>query len=184
VTGRILLVGMMGAGKTTTGRLVAEKLGWGYLDSDAEVERTTGLTVPELFARDGETAFRDAESDALRRACASPDAVVVAVAGGAVLRPENRALLRDSGQVVWLRARPETLAARVGDGTGRPLLDGDAAAALISLDSVRRPYYAEVADETIDVDDLAPGEVAAQIVDVWNKAAGPSKAGRSTGTSR
>ena len=181
MTERILLVGMMGAGKTTTGRLVAEKLGWEYLDSDAEVERTTGLTVPALFARDGEAAFRDAEADALRRACATPDAVVVAVAGGAVLRPENRSLLRASGRVIWLRARPETLAARVGDGAGRPLLDGDASAALISLDSVRRPYYAEVADETIDVDDLGPDEVAAQIVDREIRTSGD---GRTSGADR
>jgi len=171
VTERILLVGMMGAGKTTTGRLVAEKLGWAYRDSDAEVERTSGLTVPQLFARDGETAFRDAETDALCRACAMAEPVVVAVAGGAVLRAENRALLRTCGRVVWLRARPGTLAARVGDGAGRPLLDGDAAAALTHLDSVRRPLYAEVADQTIDVDDLGPAEVAALIVD-GSRAAG------------
>jgi shikimate kinase len=162
---RLLLVGMMGAGKTTTGRLVAEKLGWDYLDSDVEVERATGLTVPALFARDGEAAFRDAETEALRRACAGTEPVVVSVAGGAVLRPENRTLLRDCGRVVWLRARPETLASRVGDGVGRPLLDGDPARALRALDAVRRPLYAEVADEVIDVDDLGPAEVAARIID-------------------
>jgi len=165
VTERILLVGMMGAGKTTAGRSVAARLGWDYLDSDAEVERVTGFTVPELFARQGEQAFRDAEADALHRACASTTPVVVSVAGGAVLRPENRELLRASGRVIWLRARPETLAARVGDGTGRPLLDGDPGAALAALHAVRRPFYAEVADETIDVDDLSPAEVVALIVE-------------------
>jgi shikimate kinase len=165
VTERILLVGMMGAGKTTTGRSVAARLGWDYLDSDAEVERVTGATVPELFARHGEQVFRDAEADALHQACASTTPVVVSVAGGAVLRPENRELLRASGRVIWLRARPDTLAARVGDGTGRPLLDDDPAAALVALDAVRRPLYAEVADETIDVDDLSPAEVVAQIVE-------------------
>jgi len=164
-TRRILLVGMMGAGKTTTGRQVAEKLGWDYLDSDVEVEKKTGLTVPALFARDGEVAFRDAEAEVLRAACARTDPAVVSVAGGAVLRPENRDLLRTCGRVIWLRARPATLAARVGDGAGRPLLDGDPAAALRALDAVRRPLYAEVADETIDVDDLSPGEVAARIIE-------------------
>jgi shikimate kinase len=162
---RILLVGMMGAGKTTTGKLVAEKLGWGYLDSDVEVEKKTGLTVPALFARDGEAAFRDAEAEVLRAACGRTDPVVVSVAGGAVLRPENRDLLRACGDVIWLRARPTTLAARVGDGVGRPLLDGDPGAALRALDAVRRPLYAEVADETIDVDDLTPDQVAARIVE-------------------
>jgi shikimate kinase len=164
MTARILLVGMMGAGKTTTGRLVAEKLGWDYLDSDVEVEKKTGLTVPALFARDGEVAFRDAEAEVLLAACTRTDPVVVSVAGGAVLRPENRDLLRTCGRVIWLRARPATLAARVGDGVGRPLLDGDPAAALHALDAVRRPLYAEVADETIDVDELSPHEVAALII--------------------
>jgi shikimate kinase len=165
MTPRILLVGMMGAGKTTIGKLVAQHLGWDYLDSDAEVEEETGLTVPELFARDGEGAFRNAEARALRRGCASAHPVVISVAGGAVLRADNRTLLASCGRVVWLRARPETLAARVGDGAGRPLLNGDPARALQMLDQVRRPLYAEVADEIIDVDDLAPAQVAARIVE-------------------
>ena len=162
---RILLVGMMGAGKTTVGRLLAARLGWDYVDSDADVEEQTGLTVPELFARQGESAFRGAEAASLLRACTSSRPVVVSVAGGAVLNPENRALLRSCGRVVWLRARPETLAARVGDGAGRPLLDDDPAGALIALDAARRPFYAEVADEAVDVDDLGPDEVVALIVD-------------------
>ncbi len=162
--GRILLVGMMGAGKTTTGRMIAGTLGWDYLDSDVEVEKKTGLTVPELFARDGEVAFRDAEAEVLREACARTDPVVISVAGGAVLRPETRDLLRASGRVIWLRARPGTLAARVGDGVGRPLLGEDPGAALLALEAVRRPLYAEVADETIDVDDLSPDQVGGRII--------------------
>ena len=92
----------------------------GYRDSDADVEAATGLTVPELFARDGEAAFRQAEADVLADACADPAPSVVSVAGGAVLRPDNRRLIAASGTVVWLRARPETLAARVGDGDRPP----------------------------------------------------------------
>jgi shikimate kinase len=164
MTPRILLVGMMGAGKTTTGQLVAHRLGWDYRDSDADVESVTGLTVPELFARNGEPAFRAAEADVLAAACADATPSVVSVAGGAVLSPDNRRLIAASGTVVWLRARPETLAARVGDGAGRPLLGDDPAEAMVRLSAVRAPLYAEVADLVIDVDDLPAEEVAGRIL--------------------
>jgi shikimate kinase len=168
---RILLVGMMGAGKTTTGRLLADQLGWRYRDSDADVEASTGLTVPELFARDGEAAFRRAEAAVLADACADPSPSVVSVAGGAVLSADNRRLIAGSGIVVWLRARPETLAARVGDGVGRPLLGDDPAEALVGLEAVRDPLYAEVADVIIDVDKLTPAAVAQRIIDAMDATA-------------
>jgi shikimate kinase len=164
MTRRILLVGMMGAGKSTVGRLVADKLDWRYVDSDTEVERSTGLTVPELFARDGEEAFRAAESDALERACADTEPTVVSVAGGAVLREANRSLLAASGTVIWLRAPVSLLARRVGDGAGRPLLDDDPLAALTALSAVRDPLYAEVADLAIDTEGLEPDEVATLVM--------------------
>ena len=157
---KVLLVGMMGAGKTTVGRLVAERLGCPYADSDAEVEAATGRTVPELFAELGEAAFRSAEAEVLARAVAVDGPAVVSVAGGAVLDPANRALIRRSGTVVWLRADPATLAGRVGDGAGRPLLADRPAEELARLEAVRRPYYAEVAHAAVDVDGSAPEAVA------------------------
>ena len=148
--------------------------------------RAPGLGLPRLRRRrrgghraDGARALRPRRRGGLppgrgrraRRACADPTPSVVSVAGGAVLSADNRRLIAASGIVVWLRARPETLAARVGDGAGRPLLGDDPAAALVRLDAVRAPLYAEVADLVIDVDDLAPDEVADRIVDAVDAAA-------------
>lgn len=164
---RVLLVGMMGAGKSTVGRLLAERLGWRYADSDDEVERRSGRTVRELFEAGGEAAFRPLESDALAEALAADGPAVVSVAGGAVLDPQNRALLRRSGTVVWLRASPATLARRVGS-TGspdhRPLLAGDRGGAIARLDAERRPVYEDVSDLVVDVDDLDAVAVADQIL--------------------
>jgi shikimate kinase len=173
MTAHILLVGMMGAGKTTTGRLVADRLGWGYRDSDADVEAMTGLTVPELFARDGEAAFRKAEATVLADACGEARHTVISVAGGAVLDPSNRALIGRSGSVVWLRARPETLGARVGDGAGRPLLGDDPTEAMRRLLAERAPFYEELADIVIDVDGLEAAEVAERILYAVPAAARP-----------
>jgi shikimate kinase len=166
MTAHILLVGMMGAGKSTTGQLVADRLGWGYRDSDADVAAMTGLSVPELFAREGEAAFRRAEAEVLASACTEERPLVISVAGGAVLDPANRALIVKSGTVIWLRARPETLGQRVGDGAGRPLLGGDPTAAMTRLLAQRAPLYAELAGLVIDVDDLTPSEVADRILAV------------------
>lgn len=151
---RLVLVGMMGAGKTTVGRAVADRLGWAFVDTDAEVEAAAGSSVAELFAGAGEPAFREAERRALATALSDGGPVVVSAGGGAVVDEGNRHLLSRSATVVWLRADPATLAARVGDGAGRPLLAGDAAGALAALDAGRRPLYAAVADAVVDVDDL------------------------------
>lgn len=160
---RILLVGMMGAGKTTTGKALAGLLGFGYFDSDRMIEQDTGKTVVELWAAGGEKGFRAEESRVLS-AAVRRDRAIISVAGGALLDPENRRLVREAGTVVWLRARPDTLARRVGSGEGRPLLEGDPAAAIARLEPVRRPYYDKVADVVVDVDDLSPSEVVDRIL--------------------
>ncbi|HET9731734.1 MAG TPA: shikimate kinase [Acidimicrobiales bacterium] len=162
---KVLLVGMMGAGKTTVGRLLAERLGWPYLDSDDDVERRTGRTIPEIWSQGGEAAFRREEAVVVKQVCDRPGPAVVSVAGGAVLDPANRAAIRDSGGlVVWLRAGVPTLAARVGGGEGRPLLRAGPAEALSRLSEQRAPVYAELADEVFDVDRLSPVQVCDLVV--------------------
>ena len=154
----------MGAGKTTVGRALAERLGWRHLDSDAQVEANTGRTVPEIFAADGEAAFRKEEARALADAVSTPEPTVVSVAGGAVLDAAIRDLLRRSGPIVWLRADPSTLAQRVGSGAGRPLLEQDPAGSLRALYDTRRPVYESIADLTVDVDHLEPATVVDRVL--------------------
>jgi shikimate kinase len=164
---RLYLVGMMGSGKTTVGRLVAAALGWQLVDSDEQVCRRTGRTVRELFETEGEAAFRKEESAALREAAlGAPDGpAVVAVAGGAVLDATNRSLLASTGPVVWLEAPARLLTGRVHAGTDhRPLLGNDPAAALERLDAQRRPLYGELANLVVDASVRNPTQIADEIV--------------------
>lgn len=160
----MLLLGMMGAGKSTVGAAIAQRTGWHYYDNDELVEQATGRPPPQVLADEGEAALRAAETDALSRAVALQPPAVAGVAGGAVLDPANRDLLRAASGVVWLRARRATLVARVGSGAGRAWLQPDPAAAIDRLAAAREPYYAEVADAIVDVDDLTPDEAARAVL--------------------
>ncbi len=158
---------MMASGKTTTGEAVARRLGWDFFDSDRQVEEQVGRTVEELWKAYGEAAFRELEAEALAQAVARTQEhpAVIAAAGGVVLDPRNRALLKAHPPVVWLRADPQTLAARAGTGAGRPLLGDDPAGALLRLEAERRPFYEEVATIVVDVDERRPDQVVDAILD-------------------
>lgn len=159
----VLLIGMMGSGKTTVGRTVARLMRRPFHDSDAEIAARTGEPVPEIFASRGEAAFRAEEKAVLARALASGVPSVIAVAGGAVFDPDSRRRIRAGGVVVWLRAGPLTLASRVGSGVGRPLLEHDPAASIARLDAMRRPLYRSLAEVTVEVD-MVPAAVVAERV--------------------
>ena len=154
---------MMGAGKTSVGRRLAECRGWEFFDSDRQVELMTGRTVADIWRSDGEPVFRRLEAQVLADALASTTPRVIAAAGGTVLDEQNRRLMAQHHPVVWLRARPETLAGRVGSALHRPLLDQDPAGVLVQLEAVRRPYYEEIADVIVDVDDLNQEQVVSCI---------------------
>lgn len=157
---------MMASGKTTVGQIVAERLGWAYLDSDEQVCERTGRSVREIFELDGEAAFRREERLALEAAVADAQPRVISVAGGAVLDPANRELLRQAGTIAWLRADPALLAARVvaSEQAHRPLLADDPAGNLARLDAERRPVYEALADVVIDVEGHTPEELAERLV--------------------
>lgn len=180
---RLLLVGMMGAGKSTVGPLVAQRLGWSFVGTDEEVERSTGKSIPELFESGGEALFRREESRVLAEVLRLR-AIVVSVGGGAVLEERNRDLLGRSGLVVWLRAKPETLVRRVGDGGSRPLLvhtGSDPSEELARIDADRRSLYEQTADAVVDVDGLTATEVAEAVVALYQEG---SSAERLCGGSR
>jgi len=146
----IYLIGMMGAGKTTVGRLLARRLKLRFFDSDHEVERRCGVKIPIIFEIEGEPGFRARESQALAELTAL-DGIVLATGGGAVLSPENREGLARHGTVVYLRASPEDLFGRVRHDRNRPLLaTPDPLARLRSLYVERDPLYLEIADIIMD----------------------------------
>ena len=155
----LYLVGMMGSGKTSTGRPLAEQLGYGFVDADAVIEQAAGCSIPEIFERDGEAGFRALESQVLN-AIGQRHSLVVATGGGVVTQQENWGLLH-SGIVVWLDVVPEQLMQRLrADSTVRPLLQtDDPDAALNALLNRRRPLYAE-ADLTVVIDQETPDAVA------------------------
>jgi shikimate kinase len=160
-----VLVGMMGVGKTTVGRRLADALGRPFADSDVEVEARTGRTVREIFEADGEAAFRSIESAVLRDALGAAEPTIVAAAGGVVLDPANRELLRRAGTVVWLRAPVGVLVDRVASGVHRPAVEVDPEGTLMKMEDLRTGLYAEVADVVVD-STQPPDEVVASVLAV------------------
>jgi shikimate kinase len=148
--GNVFLVGMMGAGKTSVGKLLARKLGKVFYDSDHVIEERTGVRIPVIFELEGEAGFRARETTVLEELTAV-SGVVVATGGGAVLSAHNRAILRERGKVVYLRAGVSELWNRTRHDRNRPLLQtADPYARLCELHAMRDPLYREVAHVIVD----------------------------------
>ena len=164
----VVLVGFMGSGKTSVGRKLARKVRADFVDVDERIERAAGKAIRDIFAAEGEPAFRERERAALREALSVPGRVV-ATGGGAFLDEGNRALLSAYAPVVYLEARAETLLARLPADSGRPLLRGDDRARVVrDLLARRLPGYRK-ADHTVVTDGLTVREVADRVVELLKK---------------
>lgn len=161
----IFLVGPMGAGKSTIGRYLAELLNKQFKDSDHEIEKRTGASIPLIFEIEGESGFRTRESTMLQE-LADEEGAVIATGGGIVLLEENREILKEKGLVVYLHASIDILYQRTRRDRNRPLLnDGDRRAKLEEIMLTRDPLYREVATLIIETDKRPARSVAKEIVD-------------------
>ena len=161
----IVLIGLMGSGKTTVGRALAKRLNLVFRDSDEAVEKTAKTSVREIFENQGEDVFRKLESQALVDLCDTKSSIVLAVAGGAIISQSNRDLLQKNAQcIVWLDAPTPTLISRTGRGKHRPLLDGDPVGSLNKMRLDREPLYQQLATHRLVTQSLAIDEVVERIM--------------------
>ncbi len=162
---RLYLVGFMGAGKSTVGRLVAKRLEWRFVELDDRIEARSGRSIPTIFREEGEQAFRDLEGQILREVARGETPCVVACGGGVPLRAENRRVLRETGVPIHLIVHPETVLDRVGEDGGRPLLPSgeDREKRVKRLWEERQDAY-NAFDRSVVTDDRSPGDVADRVI--------------------
>lgn len=180
MTRHLVLIGLMGAGKSTVGARCATVLERPFVDTDRLVEVNAGMTVAEIFETRGEPAFRALERSVVADVSASPEPLVIACGGGVALDPDNRRVLREHGVVVWLRADAQELGRRVGSGAGRPLLQnglggegepGGPVGTLERLALLRAPAYEAASHVVVDTGGLSVGAVAERVLEeyrTWN----------------
>jgi len=176
----LFLIGYRGTGKTTVAQLVAGRLGWPWLDTDVEIERQAGQSIAEIFARSGESAFRDWETRVLEESLKC-QAAVIALGGGIILRERNRKLLQPGGKTVWLTALPETLWKRIAQdamtaGRRPNLTTGGGLNEIEEILAKRLPLYRECADWVVDTEGKSPAEVARDILALAAPTAPPDPA--------
>lgn len=156
----VILIGLMGSGKSSVGRLVAHMLGFGFVDTDTIISESAAMTIPEIFASEGEVGFRKRETEALR-SLMGKQGMIIATGGGIVTQPENISMLQQLGYVVWLNANLKTLLHRTSYSEDRPLLrNADPEATLSNLLETRKALYQDTSDLRINTDDLSSQDVA------------------------
>ncbi len=166
---RIFLIGPMGSGKTTLGRLIASSLGYDFVDSDREIEEKTGVSIPTIFDYEGEEGFREREIQAIEE-LSQRDRVVLATGGGAVIRPENRKALHERGFVVYLQVSIHCQLMRTSRDKNRPLLQtGNPKATLQKLARERAPLYEETAHFKIHTDHIRTRTLKSRIIKAYNE---------------
>jgi shikimate kinase len=172
----VFLIGPMGSGKTAVGRQLARTLRLPFHDSDAEIERRTGVDIPFIFEKEGEAGFRAREREAIE-ALTALDGIVLATGGGAVLLEDNRRHLATRGCVVYLQTSVAQQADRVRHGRNRPLLEqpGNIAGRLGELMDVRSPLYGELADLTVSTDGRRVQTVAEEVLRLLGRAPAPQR---------
>jgi len=161
----IVLVGFMGTGKTVTGRVLARRTGMELVDMDSIIEERQGKTIPEIFAQDGEPAFRAMERE-LAKELSKRSGLIISTGGGIVLNPDNIADFAKTGLVVCLKASPETVFQRLEKDTNRPLLSGDKKGQISTLLAKRKPLYDAIA-HGIDTDGLTDEQTADPILKLY-----------------
>jgi shikimate kinase len=161
----IILVGFMGTGKTVTGRVLAERTGMELVDMDTLIQKRQGKTIPEIFAQDGEPAFRALERELVQELCRR-EGIIVSTGGGIVLNPDNIADFSKSGLVVCLNASPETIFQRLEKDTSRPLLSGDKKGQITTLLEKRWPLYAAITHR-VKTDGLTDKQTADRILELY-----------------
>lgn len=165
----IILVGLMGAGKSTIGRQLARRFHLEFHDSDKTIEARTGVPIPTIFEMEGEQGFRDREEQVIAELSALPG-IVLATGGGSILRPNNRAALKGAGRVVYLRASAEQLYSRIQHDKNRPLMQTDnPLQTLRNLLQVREQYYLEVADLVVPTGKQRVGHIVNLIAQKLNQ---------------
>lgn len=167
---RIILIGFMGCGKTSVGKRLAHSQKLPFVDMDEKIVERLGMPITEIFARYGETYFREIETQVLHQLMSQTENCVISAGGGVPMQQQNRIYMKEHGLVIYLKAAVDTLVDRLQDDTSRPMLHGgDLRAKIIALQSARTPVYEAISDIQVDTDGKELGQIVREIHNILAK---------------